>query len=143
MPRQESNKQQNKFTETMSARKQIRKPSTGLGDTIQKVTQATGIEKLVKFVAGEDCGCEERKQKLNALFRYKEPSCLTEEEYAYLTTFFEENPEQLTKEQTKQISLIWNRVFQTKKFYKPCTCNPRAWVELITDLKQVYDTYAQ
>ena len=33
------------------------RPSMGVGDTIQKVTKATGIEKLVKFVAGEDCGC--------------------------------------------------------------------------------------
>ena len=35
-----------------------KKKSKGLGDTIEKVTKATGIKKLVEFVAGEDCGCE-------------------------------------------------------------------------------------
>ena len=41
--------------------------STGVGDTVQKITKATGIEKAVKFLAGEDCGCDERKEKLNYL----------------------------------------------------------------------------
>ena len=32
-----------------------RKPrSKGLGDTVEKITKATGIEKVVKFIAGED-----------------------------------------------------------------------------------------
>ena len=39
-----------------------RKPiSKGLGDTVEKITKATGIEKVVKFIAGEDCGCDKRK----------------------------------------------------------------------------------
>ena len=42
--------------------------SKGLGDTIDKITTATGIKKVVKWIAGEDCGCEERRAKLNALF---------------------------------------------------------------------------
>ena len=44
--------------------------SRGLGDTVEKVTQATGIDKVVKAVVGEDCGCAERKKKLNGLFPY-------------------------------------------------------------------------
>ena len=57
----------------------------GLGDTIEQITEATGIKKLVKFVAGEDCGCDERKKKLNEWFPYRQPECLTEEEYNWLT----------------------------------------------------------
>jgi len=45
--------------------------SKGLGDSIAKVTQATGINKAVKAVVGEDCGCKERQEKLNQLFPYK------------------------------------------------------------------------
>lgn len=37
----------------------------GIGDTIARITKATGIERAVKAVVGEDCGCEERKQLLN------------------------------------------------------------------------------
>lgn len=44
--------------------------SKGLGDTIEKVTTATGLKKLVKMMS-EDCGCEERRDKLNEKFPYK------------------------------------------------------------------------
>lgn len=42
--------------------------SKGLGDTIEKITAATGVKKAVEFVAkksGKDCGCGARKEKLN------------------------------------------------------------------------------
>lgn len=45
--------------------------SKGLGDTVEKILHATGIDKVVHFIAGEDCGCEERKEKLNKLWKYK------------------------------------------------------------------------
>lgn len=51
-------------------RKKTPKKSEGLGDTIAKVTEATGIDKVVKAVVGDDCGCEERRKKLNAIFPY-------------------------------------------------------------------------
>ena len=47
-----------------------KKKSKGLGDTIEKITEATGIKAVVKAVAGEDCGCEERKAWLNKRFPY-------------------------------------------------------------------------
>ena len=46
------------------------KKSKGLGDTIEKVTTATGLKKLVKMVS-KDCGCEERRNALNEKFPYK------------------------------------------------------------------------
>ena len=47
------------------------KKSKGLGDTIEKITTATGIKKFVHKVVGDDCGCNKRKQKLNKVFPYK------------------------------------------------------------------------
>ena len=35
----------------------IIKKHYGFGDTVHAITKATGIEKVVKAVAGEDCGC--------------------------------------------------------------------------------------
>ena len=44
--------------------------SKGLGDTIEKITAKTGIKKVVKTVAGEDCGCDKRRDTLNRVFPY-------------------------------------------------------------------------
>tara|TARA_R110002012_G_scaffold122007_1_gene271777 strand:+ start:298 stop:471 length:174 start_codon:yes stop_codon:yes gene_type:complete len=50
------------------------KKSRGLGDTIERITELTGIKKVVEKVAkktGKDCGCNKRKEKLNNMFPYK------------------------------------------------------------------------
>ncbi len=65
-----------------------KKQAEGLGDTVENILETTGIAKVAKWVMGEDCGCEERKQKLNDLWRYTKPECLTEDEYIYLDEFF-------------------------------------------------------
>lgn len=47
--------------------------SKGLGDTIEKITKATGIKKVVEKISkvtGKDCGCDQRKDNLNRLFPY-------------------------------------------------------------------------
>jgi len=36
----------------------------GLGDTIERFTKATGINKLVNKIPG-DCGCKERRDFMN------------------------------------------------------------------------------
>ena len=49
--------------------------SKGLGDTIAKITHATGLDvvadKVAKALGKEDCGCKRRREKLNELFPYK------------------------------------------------------------------------
>jgi hypothetical protein len=48
--------------------------SKGLGDTIAKITNAVGLDKVAenvaKAVGKEDCGCNKRRQKLNDMFPY-------------------------------------------------------------------------
>lgn len=49
--------------------------SKGLGDTIEKITTATGIKKVVETVAkatGKDCGCGKRRDTLNRVFPYQD-----------------------------------------------------------------------
>ena len=51
----------------------MEKKSKGLGDTIAKITKATGIKKVVDTVAktvNKDCGCDKRQDTLNRLFPY-------------------------------------------------------------------------
>lgn len=52
----------------------VTKRSKGLGDTIEKITTATGIKSVVDTIAditGKDCGCNKRKELLNEKFPYK------------------------------------------------------------------------
>ena len=53
----------------------IKKPSTGLGDTVEKITNATGLSALTNMLQErgviKDCGCNKRKEKLNKMFPYK------------------------------------------------------------------------
>lgn len=42
--------------------------SKGLGDTIEKITAATGVKKVVETISkvtGKDCGCAARKAAMN------------------------------------------------------------------------------
>ena len=48
----------------------IMKKDKGLGDTIERITTATGISKIVKVITKE-CGCKKRKDKLNQIFPYQ------------------------------------------------------------------------
>lgn len=111
----------------------------GLGDTIENITTKTGIKKVVKILFGENCGCEERKDKLNKLFPYKKVSCLTEEEYNYLNSFgFETNT--LDNYQQNMLLKIYNRIFNENK--KATTCSS-CWKNIINELKIVFEEYKQ
>jgi|TARA_B110000908_G_scaffold88559_1_gene105532 hypothetical protein len=52
--------------------------STGLGDSIEKFTSATGIKSFAQVLARngvlgkkKDCSCNKRKDRLNKAFPYK------------------------------------------------------------------------
>lgn len=118
------------------------KESKGLGDDIEKITEATGIKKAVKWLFGEDCGCDERKEKLNKLFpRNKKPLCLEEKEYTELSEFFGIfDGNKLEPKWQNPLARIHARVFQ-HKFVVPCSCSPKQWNSYIKDLRTVYDEY--
>jgi hypothetical protein len=47
--------------------------SKGLGDTIEKITKATGVKAVVdkiSEVTKKPCGCGQRKDSLNRMFPY-------------------------------------------------------------------------
>jgi hypothetical protein len=112
--------------------------STGLGDTVEKVLEATGIASVAKFVLGEDCNCEERKKKLNELFPYRNTNCLTEEEYQWLneTNVLTQDTFK-PSEQTKLIA-IYNRVFNLRQ--EPTSC-ASCFRELVFKMQKVYAEY--
>ena len=136
MAKQGSTRKSKKTTKT--SRTETTTKSKGLGDTIEKITTATGIKAVVKAVVGEDCGCDERKEKLNKLFPYKrEPECLNEEEIAYLSTGVLKK-RTLTYDDRVQIATIHARIFN-HKFDVPCTCSPKIWMQWVKQLQLLLD----
>lgn len=122
----------------------MKNKSQGLGDTIEKITTTTGIKKLVKWIAGEDCGCDERKAYLNEKFKYNrnEPSCLLEKEFIWLEKYFN-NPKDFTYTVVKtQIGTIHARVFG-HHYKKICNCKSSPLAKYVTDLKEIFETYEQ
>lgn len=110
---------------------------------IATTTKKLGIDKIAKWIAGEDCGCDERAEKLNKLFPLVKPLCLTEVEHKFLTKFFETHENILDGKDANQLAHIWSRVFKTRKLYKPCSCSPKLWVSLIEDLRKIYANYGE
>ena len=62
-------KKLNKTNSYEELKDSVSKAPKGLGDSIAKVTSAVGLDKLVKTIVGEDCGCDERKDKLNKILQ--------------------------------------------------------------------------
>ena len=98
-----------------SHKKSIDKQSKGLGDTIAKITKATGIDKVVKFIAGEDCGCDERQERFNKDFKYKKVRCLNEDDYKYLTNFLANKGTTIGYDDKFRVIGIYNYVFSTNE----------------------------
>ena len=99
-----------------------KKQPEGLGDVVETVLEKTGVAKVAKWVLGEDCGCEERKKKLNELFpRWRKPQCLQEEEYEWLKDWYSESRRKMKSIEQQGMLKIYNRVFGVRQ--RPTTCS--------------------
>ena len=116
-----------------------RKKAQGLGDTIEQITEATGIKKLVEFIAGEDCGCSERKAKLNAMFPYNKPECLTEDEYNYLNESQVLYKNTIKPSEQDAILKIYNRVMHQRQ--EPTSC-AGCLRDIIQKMQKIFNEYA-
>jgi tyrosine-protein phosphatase YwqE len=110
----------------------------GVGDTVAKITKATGVDKLVKFIAGEDCGCDERQVKLNKLFTYKKINCISEDDYTYLSNFVDSKTNKTTSEQRTRLISIHNNVFNTNQ--RNTSCKP-CIIGIVNKLKKYLQVY--
>lgn len=118
-----------------------RRKSKGLGDTIEQITEATGIkagvEKLAKAI-GWDCGCDARKEKLNQLFPYRKINCLNEEDYAYLKEWFSVDRYQISILEQRKLTEIYSNVFEINLEQTSCDS---CWRDYIAQIRKVYLEY--
>lgn len=100
-------------------KKKLKAASSGVGDTVEKAFKKVGIDKAAKFILGEDCKCDERKEILNHIFPYQKPLCLTEEEYNYLEPKMGKL-NTVTIEEQKKLLGIYNRIFKDNRELTGC-----------------------
>lgn len=110
----------------------------GLGDTVENVLEVTGIAKVAKFLMGEDCGCNERKAKLNEMFPYNNPECLTEDEYNYLNESQVLFKASIRPTEQAEILNIYNRVFHVRREPTSCASCLR---EIVIKMQKVFNEY--
>ena len=115
-----------------------RKKAVGLGDTVEQVLKVTGIAKVANWILGEDCKCDERKAKLNALFPYKSPLCLEEPEYSFLKEWFDRNTNVVKPSEQATMLRIHSRIFKVRN--EPTSCVP-CLLEKVNQLRTVYNEY--
>lgn len=111
---------------------------------IETITEATGIKKAVEVfskVTGIDCGCDERKKKLNELFPInRTPKCMIESQFETWKEYRETRSEHVSKEERQMIAAMHADLF-SHKYVEPCTCSPKRWVQMIKDLDKVFEAY--
>ena len=116
--------------------------SKGLGDSIEKLTEVTGIKKVVEMFSeatGIDCGCDERKEKLNNLFPYnRNINCLNESDYTKLTKYLSAQQTTLTPIEQQEISDIYFNVFNYRLQISSCAS---CWKGKLDELRRVYNEY--
>ena len=114
--------------------------SKGLGDSIEKLTEVTGIKKAVEMFSeatGIDCGCDERKEKLNKIFPYnRDLNCLNESDYTKLTKYLSAQQTTLTPIEQQEISDIYFNVFNYRLQISSCAS---CWKGKLDELRKVYN----
>ncbi len=118
-----------------------KRKSQGLGDSIEKITEATGIKKAVELfseITGIDCGCDERKDKLNQLFPFRKVNCLNESDYNYLKEFFSVPQHQITPVVQRDLANIYKNVFGINLEDSSCAS---CWRDYIGQIRKIYQEY--
>ena len=129
------------------------KPPTGLGDVIETITEATGIKKAVKFFTkGEDCGCTERKRKLNVNFeigigRYKVLRCMTEGHYNAYKEYMKVRTLTFERDQIQFLTDTFAHVFAIQynpnDFCANCGGSAKRLMSIQQKLDKVFSSYGK
>jgi hypothetical protein len=114
----------------MARKKRTKK---GLGDTVAKITEVTGIKKIV----GDCEGCEKRQAKLNKLFPFKRD--LNDAERKEWEVFMNRpNKKTIAKEDAKMIVRLLKNCLGMS--VKPCyTCGVSKWNTWVNKINQKYE----
>mgnify|MGYP003649688371 CR=1 FL=1 len=123
----------------------------GLGDVVEAFTKATGIKAIVDKVSdvlGVDCGCDERRERLNNLLPRgrKQVRCMTDEEYVSYGEFMSTRKAgRLEANEVKYLMALYTKIYNRKWRKVRCTqCALKSRVkEAMSDLDRTYNNHNQ
>ncbi len=108
----------------------------GLGDLIDKFTQATGIKRATKAIFGDDCGCEDRRKLLNERFRFQAHMTEADRNLWELTLSDWKNWRVISPDVQREALNLWNRSSRPRKRFSRCSPCVR---KLFEDLEYLYN----
>jgi hypothetical protein len=123
----------------------------GLGDVVEAFTKATGIKAIVDKVSdvlGVDCGCDDRRERLNNLLPRgrKQVRCMTDEEYVSYGEFMSTRKAgRLEANEVKYLMALYTKIYNRKWAKVRCTqCALKGRVkEAMSDLDRTYNNHNQ
>tara|TARA_R100001530_G_scaffold42503_1_gene32391 strand:- start:140 stop:520 length:381 start_codon:yes stop_codon:yes gene_type:complete len=113
----------------------MKKKSKGLGDSVEKVLKATGIDKVAKKVLGDDCGCDKRKEALNKMFPYANVRQFTEDEMSIYESVLPRIKGTVSGQDQAILVKLYNKVFNSNK--KTSSCG-KCVQQTVAQLAKVY-----
>jgi len=122
----------------------------GLGDKVEKILSSPIVKPVTQAIKkllwkdGEDCGCEEKRKKLNFKFPSKlKPRCLKEHEYIWWGKYQQRRKLKVEQQDIEKICRIYSDVFK-RLYYEPCRgCSPKPLLKMIEMIDRVYKTYQE
>lgn len=118
----------------------------GLGDVVETITKATGIKAIVDKVSdvlGFDCGCDERKDKLNKIKLFSKKrviNCPSKEELVDLKELLDGIGSTLSRNQQVPVVNYYNSIFSSNKKVTSCgSCAKSMIDELRLYIKTIED----
>jgi len=108
---------------------------------VEAITKATGIKKIVEAIT-DDCGCDERKEKLNKipLFKRSKVNCIEEEDYVWIKELLRKKPSGFTFETRERIVVIYNFVFNTRVKNTKCYACIRGYLDNLKKYLEIYES---
>ena len=122
----------------------------GLGDIVEKVTKATGIKAITEAILGDDCGCDERKKRLNVNYslgiaKYKVQRCLTEEQYIAYGDYIKRRSLAFERDDIKMLTDLFAHVYaiqyDPRNFCTNCSGSAKTLFTIQTKLDNVHRDY--
>ena len=119
--------------------------SVGLGEVVEKITEATCIKKVVEAVAEKldtDCGCDDRKERFNKLklWRRHRINCISEEDYKWYVDNEIGKRTRFNFEEQKRIVSIYNSVFNTKQKVTKCSTCFKRFTDNLNQYIEIYNS---